>query len=66
MHHPYVIVGDFNVTSEQLVATQWIDQIRGQIVLPPTCNRVHVLTWRTHDRFCHYFSCSGQKRGNDS
>ena len=33
MHLPYVIVGHFNLTPEQLVATQWIDQIRGQIVL---------------------------------
>ena len=34
MHLPYVIVGDFNMTLDELVATQWIDQIRGQIVLP--------------------------------
>ena len=31
---PYVIVGDFNMTPDELVATQWIDQIRGQIVIP--------------------------------
>ena len=34
MNLPYVIVGDFNMTPEELIATQWIDQIRGQIVLP--------------------------------
>ena len=34
MNLPYVIVGDTNMTSDELVATQWVDQIRGQIVIP--------------------------------
>ena len=34
MNLPYVIVGNSNMTPDELVATQWIDQIRGQIVIP--------------------------------
>ena len=52
------------MTPEQLVAT--VDRPNSWSDCHPTCNRVHVLKWRTHDRFCGYFSCSVQKRGIDS
>ena len=29
---PYVIVADFNMTPDELIATQCVDQFRGQIV----------------------------------
>ena len=31
---PFVIIGDFIMTPAQLSATQWIDQVRGQIITP--------------------------------
>ena len=34
MNLPYVIVGDFNMTPDEFIATQWVDQLRGQIVTP--------------------------------
>ena len=34
MNVPHVIVGDFNMTPDELIATQWVDQLRGQIVTP--------------------------------
>ena len=34
MNLTFVIVGDFNMMPDELVATQWIDQIRGRIVFP--------------------------------
>ena len=34
MNLPHVIVGDVNMTTDEPIATQWVDQLRGQIVTP--------------------------------